>query len=415
MDKLFNCYHKLGRLLLMKKLSLWLVLMFLLSSCVRFRPELITQPEDALVCLKPKEYPQFSDDEDLSSLKEAIRRNFRYLNQLEDDHKFVYGPDVYTVEEIKESLRTFSQLITECGKDVDLLNHRIREEFVVYRAVGNDGKGDIFFTGYYVPVLHGSLKRSKRYCYPLYRPPNDRIVIDLGLFREEYKGQHLVARHEKGKILPYYTHEDIVHGALKGRGLELVWVDDRLDLFFLQVQGSGIIELDTGDTMFVGYAGSNGHPYRSIGKLLVNEGKLTWEELSMQSIKRYLHEHPEEIDRVLFYNPSYVFFQPTEETAIGYIGVPLVDGRAIATDRFLFPQGALAYVQTVKPQLNAKGEIKNWIPLSRFVLNQDTGGAIRGPGRVDFFWGKGKYAEIAAGHMKEHGFLYFLVKKKKVS
>ncbi len=183
-------------------------------------------------------------------------------------------------------------------------------------------------------------------------------------------------------------------------------------MFFLHIQGSGIVKMKNGEEMYVGYDSSNGHVYRSIGKLLLDEGKLNKEEISMQSIKKYLKENPGEIDRVLLYNPSYVFFKEKKDIAIGYVGVPLIDARAIATDTRLFPQGALAFVEASKPEVVEKGEIKQWVKFSRFVLNQDTGGAIKGPGRVDFFWGKGEYAEIAAGHMKHQGRLYFLVKKK---
>ena len=184
-----------------------------------------------------------------------------------------------------------------------------------------------------------------------------------------------------------------------------------MDVFFLQIQGSGKVYLDDGDVINVHYHTTNGQPYRSIGKLLIDEEKITVEEMSMQKIREYLNNHPEEMDGVFNYNPSYVFFKIEPEGPLGNINVKLTPGRSIALDRFIFPKGALVFIQTEKPVVDSAGQIHRWQPFSRFALNQDTGGAIRGPGRADLFWGNGPYAEIAAGHMKHTGKLFFLVLK----
>ncbi|KJU84461.1 MltA domain-containing protein [Candidatus Magnetobacterium bavaricum] len=339
--------------------------------------------------LTPPQYPTFTDDHNLVDLREAINRDLVYLNRLDDSKSFNYGPDVYTVKQLKESLNDFLAAMKHSEGDIDLLNNHIRRNYAVYAYRGNDSPDAVTFTGYFVPILRGSLSNDDTYRYPLYRPPE-----------------------ELNKVMPFLTRQEIDAGALVGRGLELLYVNDRVELFFLHVQGSGVIELDTGEVLYVGYAGTNGHDYRSIGKLLLEENKMDNKSVSMQGIKAYLRENPQEIDRVLAHNPSYVFFKTTQEIAICASNVPLVAGRAIATDLRIYPQGALAYVSTKKAVLDKAGRITGYRPLTRFVLNQDTGKAIVGPTRVDFFWGMGKYAEIQAGTMRQSGKLYFLVRKQ---
>jgi membrane-bound lytic murein transglycosylase A len=189
-------------------------------------------------------------------------------------------------------------------------------------------------------------------------------------------------------------------------------VNDPIDLFFMHIQGSGKIRLPDGNVMQVSYAQKNGHPYRSIGRYLLDKEKLTSSEMTHQSIKKYLREHPEELSDILNYNKSYVFFRIVENGPIGALGLTLTSGRSIATDLDLFPKGALAFVRLRKPVFDKNGNIKTWEIFSRFVLNQDTGGVIKGPGRVDLFCGTGSDAEMLAGSLKENGELYFLVKKK---
>ncbi|KJR43485.1 MltA domain-containing protein [Candidatus Magnetoovum chiemensis] len=284
-----------------------------------------------------------------------------------------------------ESLEYFLSLLDDYELDLDSLNDEIRTNMNVYMAVKSEDDDETFFTGYYIPTLRGSLVETTRYKYPIYSKPNSSIK--------------------------HYTRKEIEEGALKGKGLELVYVDNKIDLFFLHIQGSGIIQLDDGSDIYVGYGGVNGMPYRSIGALLLKEQKINKEDMSMQTIKQYLYDHPEDIDRVLSHNPSYVFFTKTKQIGIGSIGAALVDGRAIATDKNIYPRGVLSYIETMKPELDENGQISQWVPFSRFVLNQDTGGAIKGPARADIFWGKGQYGEIAAGYMKHKGKLYFLIKK----
>jgi membrane-bound lytic murein transglycosylase A len=198
---------------------------------------------------------------------------------------------------------------------------------------------------------------------------------------------------------------------LEGKAPVLAWVRDPVDLFFLQIQGSGKILLDNGETINIHYHASNGRPYKSIGNLLIQKKIIPHSEMSMQRIRAYLGSNPEDVQDILNYNPSYIFFKTEEDGPRGYLDVKLTPGRSVALDRRIFPLAGIVYIETVKPQVSGNGEIAEWIKNDRFVLNQDTGGAIRGPGRADIFWGNGKYAEIAAGNMQHKGSLYFLILK----
>jgi membrane-bound lytic murein transglycosylase A len=241
------------------------------------------------------------------------------------------------------------------------------------------------------------------------------MKIDLAPFSPKYKGEKITGRVAGKTVVPYYNRNEIANSkVLEGRARKLAWIKDPVDLFFLQIQGSGKIYLDNGNTINVHYNDTNGHPYRSIGKLLLDEGKISREEMSMQKIREYLHSHPEEAENILNYNPSYVFFKIEKDGPLGCLNVKLTPGRSIALDRRIFPLPALTFVETQKPLINAAGQIHAWTNFGRFVLSQDTGGAIRGPGRADLYWGSGSYAEIAAGHMQHPGRLYFLILKPEV-
>ena len=240
--------------------------------------------------------------------------------------------------------------------------------------------------------------------------PKDLMVIDLSPFGEAYQGQRIVGRIEGNAVVPYPDRRTIEADRTFSRhATPIAWVDDPIDLFFLQIQGSGRIYLTNGTFIRVHYHGANGHPYRSIGRLLIDQGKIPAEEISMQRLKAYLHAHPEAIDEILNHNPSYVFFKTESAGPIGAIGVVLTPGRSVAVDRRAFPMAAPAFLQTRIPVVDGNGRIDRWMDFSAFALNQDTGGAIRGPGRVDSFWGNGPYAEIAAGHMQHKGDFYLLV------
>lgn len=273
------------------------------------------------------------------------------------------------------------------------------------RAEGGSEEG--LFTGYYEPLLDGSRQRSERCHVPLYGRPPDLVSVDLGLFREDLKGRRIAGRVEDGKLVPYAGRAEIEKGALAGRDLELVWVDDPVDAFFLQIQGSGRVRLAEGGEMRIGYAAENGHPYFAVGRELVRRGALRKEEVSMQSIRRWLEEHPEEAPAVLATNASYVFFQVIEgEGPLGAEGIPVTPGRSLAVDRKHWPLGVPLWLDTMAPAAQENAPDR---PLRRLVIAQDTGGAIRGPIRGDVFWGAGDEAAEIAGRMKHGGRLWVLV------
>jgi membrane-bound lytic murein transglycosylase A len=395
-----------------KKQTLIMFILLALSFFTACHPPLVKEaegPEQALVPVRWF-YPSFEDDMDLDSLREAVERNLQYLTRQSPEREYVYGPDRYTCRQVMESQAAFLEMIRTASSPKEL-NERVRKEFLVYKAAGRDGQ--VLFTGYFEPILQGRLRPDSTFKYPIYRKPDDLIKIDLSLFNEEFKGKNIIARIDGKNVIPYYSRQQIAQGrALEGRGLELAWLKDPVDVAFLQIQGSGRLDLGDGKTTRVGYSEKNGLPYRAIGRYLMEQGLLTREEMSMQSIRRVLAERPEMVEEALNYNPSYVFFRDLGQSPpLGSINVPITPGRTLALDSRLFPAGAIGWIKTQKPRVNDKGEIVSWEDFSRFVMNQDTGGAIKGPGRADLFWGSGSYAELAAGHMRHEGELYILMKK----
>jgi membrane-bound lytic murein transglycosylase A len=368
------------------------------------------QPEEALRQVHFF-FPKFSDDMDKDSLILAIKRSLEYLDRLGSDTVFHYGPHAFTSQQVRESQELFLNLLSK-GLDAGQLSKEIREKFRVYRATGRVGDKHVLFTGYYEPIYEGRLTPNETFRYPLYRQPDDLIKIDLSLFNEKFKGENIVARIEGKKVLPYYSRYQIeMARVLKGKHLEIVWLKDPIDVAFLHIQGSGRLRLPDGKDLTVNYQVSNGQPYRSIGRYMIEKGFIAREEMSMQAIRRYLTGNPEVLDEILNYNPSYVFFRQVESGPLGSLGVLLTPGRSIALDSKIFPKGALGFISCEKPLVNDQEEIVGWTSFSRFVLNQDAGAAIKGAGRADIFWGSGPYAELAAGHLKHKGELYILIKK----
>lgn len=383
-----------------------------LYGCHRWFLKEVKDPRDAMVLLEEKKIPDFSDDLDIQSLKNAVENSLKYLRRLPQDRSFIYGPDTYSALDVIRSMETFLALLERYDGDMEGLWRNVSTQFKVYRAVGRASFGDVLFTGYYEPIIDGRLEPDPVHTFPIYGKPKDLVVIDLGLFRERFRGERIVARYKEGHLFPYYSREEIdSNGVLSDRGLEIAWVKDPVEIFFLQIQGSGQVRLPDRSKIRVNYAAKNGRPYRSIGRLLIDRGLVDPDQLSMQGLKRFLKAHPEMKDEILNQNESYVFFRLVDEGPLGNIEVPLTPGRSIATDYRLFPKAALTFIRTKKPLINASKEIEAWVPMIRFALNQDTGGAIRGAGRADFFYGNGELAEIAAGHMKQTGEIYFLIQK----
>ncbi len=397
----------------MQKLAIKMVLILLMLSfagCYLGMRKEATVPSEALEEITFF-YPDFSDDMDRASLVAAIKNSIDYLNQIPPDTIMHYGPRSFTQKQVLDSQKAFLKILQE-NPDPAQLTRNIKERFQVYRATGGEKSKNVLFTGYFEPMYEASLKPDSIYRYPLYRRPDDLTTVDLSAFGSRFKAQKIIGRIEGKDFVPYYSRTDIDEKkVLKGRGLEIAWLKDPVDVAFLQIQGSGRLVLENGEIISAGYSAKNGLPYRSIGRYMVEKGYLAKEEISMQAIREYLKQHPEAVRDVLYYNPSYVFFRRLEKGALGNIGVPLTPGRSIALDSNLFPKGALGFVICKKPVVDSTGGVKEWQEFSRFVLNQDTGGAIKGAGRADIFWGNGPYAEVAAGHLSHEGELYILIKK----
>lgn len=257
--------------------------------------------------------------------------------------------------------------------------------FTPYLATDN-GDPEGLFTGYYEAQLNGSRTRGGPYQYPLYAPPADLVQVDLGRFDDDLAGRRLQGRVVDGRLLPYYTRAEIDGGALAGKARPLAWVDDAVDAFVLHIQGSGRVLLDDGSVMRVGFAGRNGHAYRSIGRLLIERGEMHVHEASMQRIRRWIADNPEAGSRLLTENPSYIFFRELRGPGpLGAQGAPLTPRRSLAVDKAFIPYGVPVWLDTTWP-LEAER------PLRRLMVAQDTGGAITGPVRGDFFWGHGPEA-----------------------
>ncbi len=388
-----------------------LLAVFLIFGCRGLLFREVREPEDALVRLREGQYPRFSDDIDKASLKDAVQRSVQYFKSRPEDQQLTFGPDTYTASQVASVLEAFLALLDE-ARTHEELDRLVRSRFRVYQSVGKGWRRQVLFTGYYQPIVEGSLIRDEHYPYPVYSRPDELVEARLGEFSPKFQGARIMGRLEGQKLVPFYSRAEIDGGgALDGKGYEIAWLSDRIDRYFLQIQGSGIVQLRDGTYLRVNYDAANGRPYQSIGKLLIDRGEVTREEMSMQRIRSYLQDHPEKMDAVLFHDPSYVFFRIVEKGPLGNINVPLTTGRSIATDSKLFPKGALAFIVTEKPVIDENGEIIEWKRFSRFVVNQDTGGAIRGPAKADLFWGEGEVAEISAGNMKQTGKLFFLMGK----
>jgi membrane-bound lytic murein transglycosylase A len=274
--------------------------------------------------------------------------------------------------------------------------------FTPYAVVSPDGSREGLVTGYYEPILNASRERGGPYQYPVLGVPRDLLVVDLGDVYPELANLRLRGRLEGRRIVPYYSRAQIAANGHEGAAPAIAWVADPVDLFFLQIQGSGQLLLEGGARIRAGYAEQNGHPYRSVGRYLVDRGELQLERASMQGIKDWASANPGKLQEALNYNASYVFFRelPVEAGPTGALGVPLSAEYSIAVDRRYTPLGAPVYLATTYPNSQQ--------PLERLMVAQDTGGAIRGAVRADFYWGAGEEAATLAGRMRQRGRTWIL-------
>lgn len=298
-------------------------------------------------------------------------------------------------DRVVRSLERFRQLVLNSQSPAEL-QAAVNREFVLYQSTGKDGKGNVLFTAYYEPIYAASRVPTAEYRYPLYRLPSNF---------QSWRHPHPTRAQLEGK-------DGLLGAKSPLRGLEMVWLRDRLEAFLVQIQGSARLQLTDGSTLTVGYAAKTDYPYTSVGRELAKDGKLPLNGLTLPVMSRYFSQYPTELSNYLPRNRGFVFFRETYGApATGCIGVPVTAERSIATDKSLMPPGALALINTRIPFPNTTGQME-YRAVSRYVLDQDTGGAIKGPGRVDYFMGTGKLAGDRAGVTGGYGQLYYLLLKE---
>ena len=291
--------------------------------------------------------------------------------------------------------------------DAGVLRRFFESRFAPYLLTNPDGSTNGLVTGYYEPLLRGARTRSATFSQPVLGVPPDLLTIDLADVLPDLKNMRLRGRLQGNKVVPYYSRADIVSHEKEFADRVLFWVDDAIELFFLQIQGSGRIKLPDGKMVRVGYADQNGHPYQSIGRVLIERDELKTDQASMQGIQAWARANPDKLNDLLNANPSYVFFRElplkgnAEDGPLGALGIPLTRERSIAVDPINVPLGAPVFLSTTKPNSST--------PLRRLMLAHDTGGAIRGVVRADFFWGFGAEAGAQAGRMKQQGQMWVLL------
>jgi membrane-bound lytic murein transglycosylase A len=326
-----------------------------------------------------------SGDSDVASLRTAAANSLRYLGGPAPEPPSFAGTAV-TRSQLQRAIEI---LIEELDESADRWRERVCERLVLHR-VGLSRS--VVTTGYYQPILPASRVRTARFRYPLYSPPADLVRADLGELSAECKGTAVAGRIVDGRLVPYYARAEIEAGALGASAPVIAWLDDPIELFFLHIQGSGVLELNDGSRLHVGYAASNGRPYRSIGRVLVEAGEMTAADVSMQSLKDYLRHHPARQAEILNRNERYVFFRNVASGPTGSTGLVLTAGRSVAADPTIYPPGALVFLDFHGASASA--------PAARAAFIQDSGAAIAGFGRLDLFIGTGERAGDIAGRLR---------------
>lgn len=364
------------------------------NSSVPLQP--ITEAEEQLLGLDDRLWGSAGQKGDKQALLNSVDNSLRYLRTPKAAEAYAkYAVPGITLERVRRSLVRFRQLVVN-SRSAAQLREAVRREFVFYQSVGQDNQGTVTFTGYYEPIYRASLTPDATYRYPIYRRPPDF---------ESWQSPHPTRIELEGK--------DGLQGA-KGplNGLELAWLSDRFEAFLIHIQGSARLQLPDGRIMSVNYAGKTDHPYISVGRELAKDGKLPLAGLSMPVMIDYFRRYPQELSVYLpRYNPFIFFRDSGGAPAMGYTNVPVTAERSIATDKDLMPPGALAFIRTPLPFPNGRGSM-TFRQVSRFVLDQDAGSAIKGAGRVDVFMGTGQLAGDRAGVMKSKGQLYYLLLKE---
>ncbi|MCB9254561.1 MAG: MltA domain-containing protein [Bdellovibrionaceae bacterium] len=396
-----------------------LISLLFFASCDFFKP---ARPalESRSQALRLVEAPELDDDLDLKELAVALRAQSKRMGEFNPyPYPLVFGNRQLSVREYQMGLEHLAEIL-EAETPREEIWQQIRDTFDFYEVYGQPNWGQAFMTSYFEPVIPGSKKRTEEFPTALYKKPPELIEVALELFDDRFKD----IRRMRGRILdeksqagntqlgPFYSREEIDNGALSGRGLELAWVDP-IDAFFLQIQGSGTVVFDSGDELRIGYAEQNGQVYQAIGKFVADVIPLA--QLTALNLEAYLRSlEDEDLYDILHENPSYVFFNKLKNKPLTSLGTEVTAGRTIATDGKFFPKGAVGFLKFNRPKF--LGPILSapagWEPTSRLVLDQDSGGAIRGGGRLDLFWGRGEEAKQNASVIKQTVHLYYMAPKE---
>ncbi len=349
----------------------------------------------------PSEIPDFSQAcLDLTDLRAAVNNSIDYLGKQSSQKFFPTGQVSH--DQVLDSLKAFTKLL-DSKPTLRELNNAIKQRFDVYMSVGCDDRGTVLFTGYYTPIFDGSLTRTQRFRYPLYKTPDD--------LEKTPTGEILGRRDTNGQITPYPARKEIESsGMLKGN--ELVWLSDPFEVYIAHVQGSAKIRLPNKELITIGYAANNGHEYRGISQELVKDGRIPADQISLSAMIDYFKKNPSQIDMYVSKNPRFVFFRKEEGQPMGSLNEPVIAKRSVATDKSIFPRGALVFITTKLPRIDNSTVIKRIY--NGFALDQDTGGAIRAPGRCDVYMGQGDTAGKLAGQTYQEGKLYYLFLKSSV-
>lgn len=348
------------------------------------------------------------DDGTLQSLEEAVKKSIEYMERLPEEQSLNIPGVGVKIGEYKKGLYIF----LECLQKNSLDTENILRIFDLYMyspyidSPSNNHSGRALVTGYYEPIIQGSLQKSGNYSYPVYPVPEDLLRVSLSDFGITCSERNILSgRIVRKKFIPYFSRQEIDEGALQDLH-PLFWANDPVEVFFLHIQGSGVVTFPDGSMRRIGYAASNGRSYRSIGKYMIEKNYIPEGGMSMQAITAFLKKHPGLMREIFWHNESYVFFQWVESGPKGSLNVILTPERSVASDRRYYPAGALSYLSTLVPKAN--GGVKAF---RRWVLHQDAGGAIKGPNRIDLFFGTGNEAGERAGRMKHHGTLILLLPK----
>jgi membrane-bound lytic murein transglycosylase A len=365
----------------------------------------------SLIEIAPDQISSLIPDGDPKALKGSLQRQIVQCSSLNLSETFKFGTQAYTRKEwCLDSAARLIQILDQSSNFSEVIS-RMKSEFRWFRSTGNpNASNEVRFTGYYFPTLEGSFTKSQKYSTPLLKQPKDLVSVPETQADGSVKNVWRKKLQDGSLVMPP-TRADIYSGVLDNQALEIGWVEDPLDLFILQVQGSGALLVKNPDgtttRQIMNYAAGNGHPYKSIRKILMEQG-VDPKFYTLQGIREYFQLFPEKKMDVLAQSPSYVFFQKSKEGPYGAGQVIITPGHSIAVDLTAFPVGAIAFLKTERPEKDASGTI-SWKEFSRIAIAQDTGGAIKTPGRVDIYWGEDDYAEFAAGQMNQTGDLFFAI------